>query len=384
MSKKIKVTILHNIMTPYRYPLFKKISLDPNVNLTVLFMSKSAKNRRWKIVENNLGFKYRVLPKIEFNFQGKDLFTYLINYTYPFDFIKNMPDVVISAGWLDFSSQAAFFLCKVFRKKFIIWSESTENEKSWRRSVTLPLVRTIVKYSDACIAVGTRSKEYLKLLGASESKIFVAYSTVNTSFFNQIGHVTKGEKEKLRKRIGLKTNNVILYVGQFIKRKGVDYLVDAYQEVKKKFNDVSLLLVGYGSLKEDLEKRIDNQNINDVFFINHVEPKDMAKIYSLATLFILPSLEETWGLVINEAMAVGLPIVTTDKVGSSVDLVKPGYNGFIVPSADSKALKDSIYKIIKDDTLIKKMSGESKKIIKNFSPELAARQFVNAINFVSN
>src|SRR3972149_11606799 len=113
MYKKIKVLILHNYMAPYRFPLFREISKNSEIDLTVYFMSHSAKNRRWKVQPKKLGFKYEVLPKIEFSFIGRDLFAYIINYTFPYKFLKGNFDVIISAGWLDFASWVAFILCKI-------------------------------------------------------------------------------------------------------------------------------------------------------------------------------------------------------------------------------------------------------------------------------
>jgi len=381
MSKKIKTAVLHNIMAPYRFPLFKSVSKYQEIDLEVFFMSPSAKNRRWFLEKKRLGFKYRVLPKIELNFFGRDLLTYIINYTFPFEFFKNKFDVLISAGWLDFASQIGFFLCKLTGRKFIIWSESTRNEPSWRRALTLPFVKLIVRYSDACIAIGTGSKQYLQKLGAESEKIFTAYSTVDIDLFSKGGNISSREKLAIKKRIGIKTDRVIIYVGQFIERKGIIYLLKSYENLKKEFNDVSLVLLGYGPLKEEFNKFIKSHKIKDFFFIDHVEVHEMPKMYAISDLLVLPSYEETWGLVVNEAMAVGLPIITTDKVGSSADLVKNFKNGIVVPARDVDRLYQAIKEIITDPFLIKKMSANSKKIIKRYSPQEAAANFVAAIKY---
>src|SRR3972149_4145264 len=115
-NKKAKVLLIHNYMTPYRFPLFRAISKSKNIDLTVYFMSLSAKNRKWSTLPKT-GFKYKILPKIELSYFGKDFFAYIINYTFPFEFLRNKFDVVISAGWLDFASQASFLLCKLTGRK---------------------------------------------------------------------------------------------------------------------------------------------------------------------------------------------------------------------------------------------------------------------------
>jgi len=382
-SKKLKVAILYNIMVPYRFPLFQLLARNKNIDLTVLYMSGSAKNRRWKLDKKNLGFKYKILPKIEFNFQGKDLFTYILNYTFPIEFCRGKYDVLISGGWLDFACQAGFFLSKLVGKKYIIWSESTQNEPSWRRTVAYPLVRLIARGADACIAIGTRAREYLRFLGAKGEKIFISYSTVDVGAFFQRSRISGTEKESIKRKIGIKTDKVILYVGQFIERKGIIYLLKAFARLKKVENDVSLLLVGYGPLEGKYKNYINKKQIKDVFFHEHLGVEEIPKIYAISNVFVLPSLEETWGVVINEAMACGLPVVTTRKVGSSDDLVEHGRNGYVVKSGSYRQLEMALKKIISDSTLANRMSSASLAKIREITPREGAKAFIKAIGYVS-
>lgn len=381
--KNLKVIIIHNIMAPCRFPLFSEIAKDPTINLEVWFLSESAQNRRWRVnSEIKLPFKYRVLPKVEVNFRRKDLFTWIFNPTFPIDFLKSNCDVLISAGWLDFASQFGFFLCKLLDKPFVLWSESTINEPSWRRNLAMPLVRTMVKNSDACIPTSTRAEEYLLQLGANPEKIFLGISTVDIKHFARVCKVTSEQKENLKQELGIKTERLILYVGQFLGRKGIKSLLSAFKIIKKTHDDIGLLLVGYGPQEEELKEIRKREGLRDVYFSGHVEVEEMPKMYGLADIFVLPSTEETFGLVINEAMAAGLPVITTDKVGASLDLIKEGYNGYIVPAADRQALAEALLKIIKSTDLCKKMGENSKRIIGSFGPEAQAKSFLQAINYV--
>lgn len=381
MQKKIKVLILHNYMAPYRFPLFELISKDKNIDLTVYFMSRSAKNRKWKKLPK-LNFKYKVLPKLEISYFGKDLLAYIINYTFPYLFIKEKFDVVISAGWLDFASQAAFFLSKLTKTKFIIWSESTINEPSFIRKITLPFVKYLVRTSDACIAISTRSKEYLISLGAKVNKIFIGYSSVDNKLFSKLSNLDSNEVQRIKTSFNIKSKNVILYVGQFIERKGIEYLISGFKKYLKDNPDSSLLLVGYGPSEDHLKKMSSGFVNKKIFFINHIEIDQMPKIYGISDVFVLPSLEETWGLVVNEAMAAGLPVITTDKVGSSIDLVKNDINGFIVKSKSSGQIYLKLKKILRSPGKLKLMGSNSSKLINNFSPEKQASAFIKSIQSV--
>lgn len=384
MMKK-KVVIIHNIMAPYRFPLFAEIAKSEKIDLEVWFLSESAKNRRWRIKEKiDLPFKYKVLPKIELNFFGKDLFTWIFSPTFPWKLLRSNYDVLISAGWLDFACQAGFIISKILRKPYILWSESTANEPSWRRNLASLLVKTIVCHSDACLPTSTRAKKYLVSLGAKEKKNFIGISTIDIDYFKKTSKLTFTQKSQLKKKLEIQNSRLILFVGQLIERKGVKFLLQAYQQAvnKLKNSDWGLLIVGYGPQQEDLKILCKRQKIKDVYFCGHVEIDEMPKMYGLADLFVLPSLEETFGLVINEAMASGLPIITTNNVGSCLDLVNPGENGFVIPAGNVTELSNAIIKIISNPDLLSKMGKKSSEMINKFGPKDQAKSFLQAINYV--
>lgn len=380
--KKIKVAILHNIISPHVIPYFELLAKEKNLDIKVFFCSESEGNRIWK-TDIGKKFSYAILPNRKIEFNGKDLFTYFINLSVISELKKFNPDVIISAGWDLFSYQAAFFYSKIAGKKFILWSGSTRCEPSWRRTLASPLVKLMVKGSDAYIAYGTRAKEYLISLGAKPEKIFVAYNTTDVEFF--IKEVNRWRKKKayIKKELGINTSMVILYVGQLIERKGVNYLIEAFREIKRENNDTSLLIVGYGSLEKDLRNFVKKQKISDIIFVGGVEWKDTTKYYAISDILVMPSLEEVWGLVINEAMAAGLPVVATNVAGASADLIKEKENGFVVSSESSEEIFLSLEEIIKNDSKRKKMSENSLKSIDKFTPEKAIKQFCKAIKFVT-
>lgn len=381
MTFKYKVALLHNIVTPYRTPLFEKLSQIPFINLKVFFFSESGKNRRWD-VRKDFEFAYEVLPGLSLDFKSEDLFSYWINPTIICQLIRNKFDIVISSGWDSFASQASFFICKLLGKPFILWSESTINEKSWRRTVSLPLVKFMVRHSDAYIAIGTRAREYFTCLGAKLQKIFVAYSTVDIECFKNKSNILKEKRNKLKEKMGIKTNGVITYSGQLIERKGLFYLLQAYKKLRNDCQDVSLLILGYGPQEKRLKEICKEENIENVFFTGFIEYNDLPTYYVVSDLLVLPSLEETWGLVINEAMACGLPIITTDKVGASVDLVKEGINGYIIEEKNIAQLYEAMKKIVLNLSLQKKMGEQSRKIIEDFGLDNQVSGFVSAIKYV--
>jgi glycosyltransferase involved in cell wall biosynthesis len=185
----------------------------------------------------------------------------------------------------------------------------------------------------------------------------------------------------LKADLGVSAERVVLYVGQFIHRKGLPYLLEAFEVVHNRHPDTALVLVGYGPEQQQLVD-IAGRGRGEVHILPHVEVADLPKMYALADIFVLPSLEETWGLVVNEAMACGLPVVVTDRVGAWVDLVHDGANGFVVPAADSPALAERLERLVSDPQLLRQFGDCSARRIERFTPEDAAASFAEAVHYV--
>lgn len=382
-AKKTKIMLIHNIITPYIIPLFNRLASMPQIDLYVYFMAASEKNRKW-IPELGSQFKYKVLPGFSLNFFAKDLFSYHINLSIIWELIRNHYDIILSAGYASFTNQIAFFYSKICKKPFILWSGSTINEPSSLRKVSLPLVKFIVRHSDALIAYGTRAKDYLIHLGASPERIFVAYNTVDVDFLGQQSSKLKIKKKELKDELGIRNKAIVLYVGQLVERKGVKYLLKAYAQLKGEF-DVALLIVGDGIQKNELEDLCAKEDIQDAFFVGYKQLEELPAYYAASDIFVLPSTEEVWGLVLNEAMACGLPVITTDKVGASVDLIKEGVNGYVVEAKNVERLYQAMKKILSNPELKQSMGNKSQQIINDgFRLEDAKQGFANTIDYIAS
>ena len=378
--RRYKVAIITNIPAPYRIPLFEKIAEHPSVDLHVYFTAVSEGNREWS-VELSDRFNYKILPGFTLKYPGKELFSYHFNISIIQELIRNDYDVIIAGGYASFATQISFFLCKMRKVPFILWSGGTINEPSLLRKISLPLAKFIVRNSDACIAYGTRAKEYLVSLGASPEKVFIAYNTVDTDFFRQQNFKFKAQKDDLNDKMGIKNKKIALYIGQLIERKNVKLLIKAYSKLKDEL-DIALLIVGNGMQKNELKNLCIKNNINDVFFVGFKQKEELPWYYAMSDLFVLPSAQEVWGLVLNEAMACGLPVIATDKVGASVDLIKNQENGYVVESRNIEQLYEAMKKILANPKIEESMSKRSQEMIEeSFTIEHAAKGFVSAIEY---
>ena len=374
--KKYKVALIHNIISPYRVPLFEGLANHPALYLFVYFCAKIHKERKWDILESDK-YNYEVLPGVSIEFLGNHINPSIIS-----KLIKERYDVVITGGCTYFTAQAAFVTCKLLKIPVILWTEGIESAQSLLGTAISPLTKHITKNVDAVIVPGTKSRDFQIKMGASKGKIFIAPNIVDNKMFMQKSSKFKKEKERFKQDLNIQNEKIILFVGQLIKRKGVEYLIKAYKSLKDEYNDVCLVIIGDGVLKKELEEICIKEDIKDVHFTGWVPEEQKIIYYSIAELFVLPTLEDLCPLVINEAMACGLPVISTKAAGCAVDMILPGKNGFVVDAADEKQLYSAMKKIILDDEFAKKMGEGSSEIIKRrYSIDQAVNGFFSAIKY---
>jgi len=377
--RRLRVALLHNIISPHVVPLFERLALQPGISLKVYFLAESDRNRRWATAIDRK-FAYEVLPNWAIRLGRKDLYTFFINPTIASALIRDRFDVLISVGWDSFASQAAFILCKVLGRPYILWSGSTANEPSWRRTITRPIVKAMVGGSAGWIAYGTRARDYMATLGADPSRVAIAYNTVDVDGFAARADALRPQRALIRRELGIGDGPTILYVGQLIERKGALDLLEAHRILLRSRADAQLLLVGYGPLEAELRRRIDADAITGVKLCGHVAIPDLPRYYVAADCLAAPSHEEVWGLVLNEAAACGLPLVTAEPVGAAPDLVIPGTNGYVIPPRDPVALADALNRALDSS---EKMGAASRSIISRMTYDQNVEAIVTALRRVT-
>lgn len=378
-----RVAIVTNILTPYRVPLFKQLNKFEDLNIIVYLLAENEKNRLWSI-DDKVNFECKLLPDYGIDLSSHIKFICHFNPHIINEIQKQNFDVIICAGYDSFTSLLVFFMSKIKRIPLIFWSGSTAYENNnILRHIGRPLINMFTKYSDGFIAYGSRAEQFLISNGASRKKIFKAYNTVDTSYYMNMCQRYKNQRPKIINENNFSSGNkFILYVGQLIDRKGIKTLIDAFKQINYD-NNISLLIIGEGRDKNKYIDYCSKNKIRNVYFLGHKNMDELSKYYSISDIFVLPSLSEVWGLVINEALACGLPVITTNKVGASEDLIFDGKNGFVVRINDVGQLSAAMTNILSNQKLANSMSQASLKIIKNYSIYNSAYQFLNAIHYVT-
>lgn len=221
-----------------------------------------------------------------------------------------------------------------------------------------------ISKADFYITTGKESIKYLTYYGADESNIYVyPFSSIRDNSIQK--KLEENEIKSIKKKNGIKEENIILAIGRFIHIKGFDILLKAMKELD---SSVGVYIIG-GTPTEEYLKIIKGNQFNNIHFIEFKEMNELEEYYKIANVFVLPTRGDVWGLVINEAMAKGLPIVTTNKCVAGLELIENGKNGFIVPVDNKEELKKAIEKIINNKKLQETMSKNNTKKIKSYTIE---------------
>ncbi len=376
-----KVLLLMNMISPYRIPIFNAISERGNFYFKVIALAEREKNREWKLSENKIKFDYQILPGWHWFIWGKKreiaihlnrgIFRRLLEYK---------PDVIITSGYDDLAYWQAFLYCKIFGKKFILWNGTTLLSAGSIKGIRGRLKKIIIRGADRYIAYGTKAKEYLEYFGAKSERIFISTNTVDMECFG--GRVVEfRNKDSFLRERKLYPKYLLLYIGQLINRKGIIQVLRALDILGDQ--EIGFYIIGSGPEENKLRDFCKEKKLKNVFFEGFKQQKELIKYYAFSDIFILPSFEEVWGLVVNEALASGIYVLCSKYAGASYDLIKEGWNGEIFDPNNIAEIVNLIKRVKENIKDIRKRRDEiSKHTCKEFSIEKSAGEFIKAIKDV--
>ncbi|MDD2676319.1 MAG: glycosyltransferase family 4 protein [Methylacidiphilaceae bacterium] len=287
------------------------------------------------------------------------------------------PDVVAMAGYGLPVLQAAAWWARQRRKGSMLLFETCRHDK--RRNPLLEGLKRwmIPRLYNAGFVGGLRHRAYLIELGIPSDRIRESSAVVDNDFFSAGAQKTRAQEEIWRKRLGL-PSRYFLFTGRLASEKNVFGLLRAYRAYRDRGGDRSLVLLGDGPLRAEFERYVKEQRIPEVIHRGFVPTSELPPYYALSDCFVLPSTIEPWGLVVNEAMASGLPVIVSDICGCAPELVQAG-NGFLFSPGESERLAALLAKIgAMTDEQRRGLGKESERIIRHFSLDQWAEGLVSA------
>lgn len=358
-----KVAIITNIPSPYRVDFFYYLQTHVQEHtFFVIYTSKNEDNRVWNVPEKKL-LNTRILESKILKLRNK-LDTRYIHFpaNVGAELSKIQPDVVIAAEYNPAALQALWW-AKAHSKKFVHWTDGTlHSERNIGRIQKLAR-KIICSSADACIASSTKAKEKLRAWGVPEEKISISLLTVDVSRYRELALSPVPGR--------------ILYVGSMIPRKGLDLLVDALKYVQ---SDFELRIVGNGTPEQvqALKQLAEESDAADkVTFCGFLQGEALCEEYRKAQVFVLPTREDCFGLVLLEAMCAGVPIVASKYADGAYDTVIDGENGFIADPFRPEQFGQTIDRAIREYDNLK---GANAAQVEKFSFASVSTAYVEAVH----
>lgn len=375
-----KLVIVTEIIAPYRIPVFNALAQRPELDLHIVFLSENDPTmRQWRVYTDEIEFQYDVLPSWRRRF-GK--YNVLINRGVLSTLTKLAPDALLCGGYNYLTSWEAAYWARFHRVPLLLWSESTALDKRHGHRPVEFLKAQFLRLCRSFVVPGKSSSTYLKDFGISDHRIFTAPNAVDVTLFSKPANDARRNEFEVRARRSL-PSRYFLYVGRLVKAKGVFELLETYAQLDTEIRDkVGLVFVGDGADRPALMERASRIAPGTIQFPGFVHREGLSDFYALADALIFPTHSDTWGLVVNEAMACSLPVVVTHVAGCVADLVQDGWNGFVVPPKVRSALAAAMTRLAGDAALRTEMGSRSRERIEAYSPEAWAGGLVNAVESI--
>lgn len=349
----MRVLFLTNIPSPYRIKFFNELA--KYCDLTVVFEMIQAKNRdeNWKSGEDfrfKAVFMDSIYRKEESSF-CPEVKRYIKAYR---------KDIIIVGGYSTPTGMYSIVYMRAHRIPFILNSDGgmVKNDSVLKQRIK----QFFIGSASAWLSTGTACTQYLLHYGADRKRIY-QYPFASTKKSDIVGADAE-QKMLLRQQLGIQEEKMILFVGSFIDRKGLDILLNACWNME----DTALVLVGGTDIEPFVPEMCKKPRVH-IYVEGFKAEQDVRNYYQAADIFVLPTREDIWGLVINEAMAAGLPVITTDKCGAGVELIEDGENGYVVLAENAQLLQEKIKGILGNKEWREQMGHRNLEKIERYTIE---------------
>jgi glycosyltransferase involved in cell wall biosynthesis len=362
MNGSYRVACLVSHPIQYQAPLFRYLAARPGIDLTVFFLSDLSVrayrdagfgvNVKWDVPLLD-GYRHEFLPRVG---SGSGLSFWR---PWTFGLRARLRRAHFDALWVHgyahrgclagIAAAKSLGIPVMLRGESNLLSETDDALKLGVKRIAIPaLLRTI----DATLAIGKLNRDYYLHYGVATSRIFPMPYAVDNEFFRTAAERALPHREALRTELGLNSARaVILFASKMQPHKRAGDLLEAYARLSSDGlaePAAYLVFAGDGEERAHLERRARDLKWDSIRFIGFKNQSELPALYDLCDVFVLPSQREPWGLVVNEAMNAGKPIVLSDRVGAGPDLVEDGINGFVYPAGDVAALANRLRHLIEN------------------------------------
>ena len=350
----VKIAFISVVPSPYQRDLFYQLADRPGIDLHVFYLEDSSPDSPWP--QADLDTFETILPGFWLPI-GKARCH--LNWGLPD--LKEF-DLVVMNTLMSFTAQIAMRL-SLKGRPWIFWGERLQGRSAFHRLLSAPLHK-----ATAIAGIGSLATNDYRARFPEPIHFNIPYFCDLSQF------------QKASGRSGKSQEFVFLFCGQMIARKGVDLLLEAFLRLAEEHKHTRLFLVGRNA---DLPGLLLKYPYSDQIEYNGFQsPNTLPQCFSQADAFVLPSRHDGWGVVVNQALGAGLPIICSEAVGAAHDLVEPEVNGLVIPSGDADALYQAMKRLVENPNISKRWGAASLEKSKSWTSQEGADRWVSAINEV--
>jgi glycosyltransferase involved in cell wall biosynthesis len=366
----LRTVVITEIIAPYRIPVFNALARQPGIDLHVIFLAETdPTQRQWRVYKDEIQFSSEVLPSWRRRVNKRNV---LLNWGMDSALEQASPQAIVCGGYNYIASWEALRWAERRDVRFLLWVESTARDSRKGYPWVESLKTRFLRRCDGFVVAGRSSAEYLLRYGTPQEAIFTAPNAVDTQFFRQSAAIARANAGSNRNALGL-PDRYFLFVGRLVEEKGIFDLLQAYASLDSQLRDqFGLVFVGDGPARSELERQVAAMQGGVVQVAGFAQREQLAIYYALAELFVFPTHTDPWGLVTNEAMACGLPVVSSRVAGCAADLVEDHYNGRVVDARDVHQLASVLSELARDHERRLRMGQRSRERIDRQSPQACA------------
>lgn len=353
-----------NIPSPYRVDFFNE--LGKYCQLTVVFERETAKdrNKKWKSDEFT-GFTSVFLKSIKV----RDDASFSLGIL---SILKEKYDIIILGGYASPTYGIAMEYLKLRKIPFVMNADGGFVKKD--RKIIHRIKSHYISMAKAWLSTGRLTDQYLMYYGAKQEFIYrYPFTSVKMRDLVPPDVYKKGI---LKRQLGIAEEKMVLAVGQLIPRKGVDLLINAAEAIS---GDAGIYIVG-GEPSIELSRMAEERRGGCIHFLDFMSKKELLKYYQAADVFVFPTREDIWGLVLNEAMSCGVPSVASKFSIAAAEMIEDGENGFIINPLDSREIIEKINCLLADEKLAAKMGQKAFDTSKIYTIEKMAIRHMEIFN----
>lgn len=367
-----KLLLITNILSPYRIPVLNELS--EMCGLKAVFLAENESNRKWKVYRDEVRFDCAILRNYCLMLQKKEMPVYF-TWGLLAQFRQFRPDAVCVLGYHYLASVQALLYSRMMGIPCVLWSGSHMKSGFFKNRITDLYKKTVIPSFDGYVTYGRAASEMLAGYGVDPAKTVTGCNTVDVRWYSDSAEAVPEDDVSAMRSKYCRRN--ILYAGNLVGHKGTMDLIKAFAGLAPE--DTGLVILGDGPCRGEYEKYVRDNSIRNVFFEGFRQKEDIVRYYRMADMLVLPSRNEVWGLVANEAMACSLPVIASDRTGVAGDIVKDGETGLVFKAGDSEDLAQKIKMLLGDSELALSLSAKAHELIMKRTPREYAESIHRAV-----